>query len=153
MSASPDAGNSARLLIGTDDRVQSIVRNAIELHTAAPAAMLLVLVGADAMFSFKPRPSTILIPGMPVGVIACVPQLDEFGIASRLASTLGLPGCHDGSVVELAELWLESYRREQPPLTMELLVSAAEETLRGAQELGLRLKLPVRVIATQGTSS
>src|SRR5690606_24671811 len=123
-----DAGISTRLLIGTDDRVQPIVRSALDLQSAAPTAMLLVLVGADAMFSFKPRPSTILIPGMPDGVIACVPQLDEFGVASRLASSLGLPGCHDGSVVELAELWLTSYMHEQPAVKMEILVSATEET-------------------------
>lgn len=152
MNTAPDAGHSARLLIGTDDRIQSIVRSALDLQGASPATMLLVLVGADARFSFKPRPSTILIPGMPEGVIACVPQLDEFGVASRLASPLGLPGCHDGPVVELAELWLTAYVSQQPTVTMEILVSATEETTRGVADLGQRLRLPVRVIAGQETS-
>jgi dihydroorotate dehydrogenase electron transfer subunit len=112
----------------------------------APTALLLVLLGADTTFSFKPRPSTILVPCIPAGVIACVPQLDEFGIASRLASPLGLPGCHDGSVIELAELWLTSYLRERPVVKMEMLVNAAEDIARGVEELGRRLELPVRSI-------
>lgn len=135
--------SSAHLLIATDVGVQTIVRTALELSSVEPLAVLLVLVGADAAFGFKPRPSTILVPGMPDGVIACVPQLDEFGVASRLASPLGLPGCYDGSPVELAELWLTSPAR---PGQSEILVCAAEETVQAVEDLGRRLGLPVSVI-------
>ena len=145
MNASPDAGWPGRLLIATDEGFQAIVRTAIELSSAAPATLLLVLVGADAAFPFKPRPSTILVPGMPDGVIACVPQLDEFGIASRLASTLGLPGCYDGSVVELAEVWLKSHEPARLA-KIEIQVCAGAETMRGMEDLGRRLGLPVGVI-------
>jgi dihydroorotate dehydrogenase electron transfer subunit len=37
-----------------------------------------------------------------------MPLLEEWGIASRLASPLGLPGCFDGPVTALADLWLGS---------------------------------------------
>lgn len=151
MSASPDAGYSARLLIATGEGVQPIIHAALELRGAEPATVLLVLIGADAAFPFKPRPSTILVPGMPDGVIACVPQLDEFGVASRLASPLGLPGCYDGTVVELAELWLSSYEPVEHA-KIEIQFSAGEETAGAIEDLGRRLGLHVGVIPAQGTS-
>src|SRR5579859_3685046 len=72
------------------------------------AKRLLVLLGSETPFPFRPRPSVIVVPGIPAGVIACMPLLEEWGIASRLASTLDLPGCFDGSVTALAEAWLGS---------------------------------------------
>ena len=97
-----------RLLIGTDSEYAAVIHAANEMHQADQRSPLLVLIGSDGAFSFKPRPSTILVPNMPVGVIAAVPVLEEFGIASRLASEAGLPGCYDGPVNELAELWLQA---------------------------------------------
>jgi dihydroorotate dehydrogenase electron transfer subunit len=67
-----------------------------------------VLLGSDAPFPFRPRPSVIVVPGIPTGVIACMPLLEEWGIASRLASTADLPGCFEGTVTELADAWLSS---------------------------------------------
>jgi dihydroorotate dehydrogenase electron transfer subunit len=97
-----------RLLIGTDSEQAAVIRTANEMHRSDPSTPLLVLIGSAGAFSFKPRPSTILVPGMLPGVIAAVPSLEEFGIASRLASEIGLPGCYDGTVNELAERWLEA---------------------------------------------
>jgi dihydroorotate dehydrogenase electron transfer subunit len=48
------------------------------------------------------------VPGIPIGVIACMPLLEEWGIASRLASTSDLPGCFDGTVTALADAWLST---------------------------------------------
>jgi dihydroorotate dehydrogenase electron transfer subunit len=68
----------------------------------------LVLLGSDSPFPFRPRPSVIVVPGIPTGVIACMPLLEEWGIASRLANTADLPGCFEGSVTDLAAAWLSS---------------------------------------------
>jgi hypothetical protein len=68
----------------------------------------LVLLGSDTPFPFRPRPSVIVVPGIPTGVIACMPLLEEWGIASRLASTADLPGCFEGTVTDLADAWLSS---------------------------------------------
>jgi dihydroorotate dehydrogenase electron transfer subunit len=68
----------------------------------------LVLLGSDTPFPFRPRPSVIVVPGIPTGVIACMPLLEEWGIASRLASTADLPGCFEGLVTALADAWLSS---------------------------------------------
>ena len=37
-----------------------------------------------------------------------MPMLDEWGVASRLASKSDFPGCFDGFVTELADAWLAS---------------------------------------------
>ena len=77
--------------------------------TAAPSLWTpLVLLGSDTPFPFRPRPSVIVVPGIPTGVIACMPLLEEWGIASRLASTADLPGCFEGTVTDLADAWLSS---------------------------------------------
>lgn len=134
-----------RLLIGTDSQQAAVIRAANEMHQSDPARPLLVLLGSASSFSFKPRPSTILVPDMLAGVIAAVPSLEEFGIASRLASEIGLPGCYDGTVLELAEEWLQAI---EPPLQaqMSITVVGPDDLARSAHDVGRRLGLPVRVI-------
>jgi len=68
----------------------------------------LVLMGSEIEFPFRARPSQILVAGMPPEVIGCMPLLDDWGIASRLASFGGFPGCFPGFVTDLAARWLES---------------------------------------------
>jgi dihydroorotate dehydrogenase electron transfer subunit len=68
----------------------------------------LVLMGSEIPFPFRTRPSSILVAGMPVGCIACMPLLEEWGIASRLATKAGFAGCYEGFVTELADEWLSS---------------------------------------------
>ena len=131
-----------RLLIGTDPEQAAVIRAANEFHQSDPNTPLLVLIGSAGSFSFKPRPSTILVPGMLTGVIAAVPSLEEFGIASRLASEMGLPGCYDGTVLALAEEWLQAIEaalRAQ----MSITVVGSEDLTRSAQDIGQRFGLPV----------
>jgi dihydroorotate dehydrogenase electron transfer subunit len=66
----------------------------------------LVLMGSEIPFPFRSRPSTILVPGIPDGTIACMPLLDGWGVPSRLASLAGFPGCFHGYVTQLADAWL-----------------------------------------------
>jgi dihydroorotate dehydrogenase electron transfer subunit len=66
----------------------------------------LVLMGSEIPFPFRTRPSRIVVPGIPAGAIACMPLLDEWNVASGLASRSDLPGCFDGFVTELADAWL-----------------------------------------------
>ncbi|MET0534907.1 MAG: hypothetical protein ABW171_11835 [Steroidobacter sp.] len=124
------------LLIANEAGYDSVVRSAMAM-TSEPSSGVLVLFSAVAEFSFRPRPSTILVPHMPPGVIACVPALEEFGVASRLASTLGLPGCFDGTVIELAELWLGALA---PGELREVHITASgdDELLREVEQLKRR---------------
>jgi dihydroorotate dehydrogenase electron transfer subunit len=68
----------------------------------------LVLMGSEIPFPFRSRPSTIVVPGIPDGVIAAMPLLDGWSIPSRLASKSGFPGCFNGFVTELADVWLQT---------------------------------------------
>jgi dihydroorotate dehydrogenase electron transfer subunit len=68
----------------------------------------LVLMGSEIPFPFRAKPSTILVPGIPEGTIACMPMLDEWGIPSRLASLQDYPGCFTGYVTDLAVAWLSA---------------------------------------------
>ncbi len=73
----------------------------------------LVLMGSEIPFPFRARPSTLLVPGIPAGVIACMPLLEDWGIASRLASFADFPGCFHGYVTSLASTWLATLARAE----------------------------------------
>jgi dihydroorotate dehydrogenase electron transfer subunit len=81
------------------------------LARAAEGFRALAIFGSELPFPFRARPSTILVPGMPDGVIAAMPLLEEWGIASRLTSLSGFPGCHEGYVTDLARHWLAALDR------------------------------------------
>lgn len=129
------SGARIDLLIAASAGYDEIVRAAMALSTDRA----LVLFGAET-FAFRPRPSTILVPHMPAGVIACVPALEEFGIASRLASPSGLPGCFDGTVTELAEQWLNAL---EPETLREIHITASgdAELLSEVEQLGRRFNV------------
>ena len=67
-----------------------------------------VILGSEVPFPFDARPSQIMMDGIPDGVIASMPLLDDWGIPCRLASLQGYAGCHDGYVTDLARSWLNS---------------------------------------------
>jgi len=70
-------------------------------------------MGSEVPFPFSERPSQIMVPGIPDGVIAAMPLLDDWGIPSRLASLQGYAGCYDGYITDLARRWLDELDEEQ----------------------------------------
>jgi dihydroorotate dehydrogenase electron transfer subunit len=84
------------------------------------------------------------VPGMPDGAIACMPLLDEWGVASRLASQAGYAGCFDGYVTELAARWLESLA---PTAHAEVAIYACGPTpmLAAVARLAREHSLPCQV--------
>jgi dihydroorotate dehydrogenase electron transfer subunit len=110
----PHAERPRTLLIGGGVGIPPMVFLAERLRERADAKWLpLVLMGSEIPFPFRTRPSQILVAGIPAGAIACMPVLDEWGIASRLASKSDFPGCFDGFVTELADAWLATLAPEQ----------------------------------------
>jgi len=67
-------------------------------------ASTLALYQLDASVPFRPRPSRFLLDGMPDGVIAAIPLLEDWGIPSRLCHNQGHAGCFEGSLSELVAL-------------------------------------------------
>ncbi len=103
----PDTARPRTLLIGGGVGIPPMVFLAETLKARRDAPWQpLVLMGSEIEFPFRARPSRILLPGMPADVIACMPLLDDWGVASRLATLSGFAGCFGGYVTELAAHWL-----------------------------------------------
>jgi len=104
----------------------------------------LVLMGSEIPFPFRARPSTLLIPAMPAGVIAGMPLLEDWGVPSRLASLAGFPGCYEGYVTALAEVWLAAL---EPQALGETAIYACGPTpmLKAVAGLARRYGVPAQV--------
>ena len=102
----PDPARALTLLLGGGVGIPPMVFLADRLRREEDFSPFVVM-GSEVPFPFPTRPSQILVPGLPDGVIACMPLLEDWGIASRLASLQGYPGCHDGYVTDLARCWLQ----------------------------------------------
>ncbi len=101
----PDPERPRRVLIGGGVGMPPMIFLAETLKEAAGETF--VILGSEVPFPFLPRPSALLVPGLPDSVIGAMPLLEDWGIASRLASLQGFAGCHQGYVTDLARTWLE----------------------------------------------
>lgn len=104
----------------------------------------LVLMGSEVPFPFRTRPSATVIAGMPVGTIACMPLLEEWGVPSRLASRSDFAGCFPGFVTELAAEWLGSLG-EKELAEVEIFSCGPTPMLKATAALARRLQLPCQV--------
>ena len=105
----PDPARPRALLIGGGVGMPPMVYLAETLRERAHEGYKpLALLGSEIPFPFKSRPSTLLVPGIPDGVIASHPLLEFWGVPSRLATLAGYAGCFHGYVTELASVWLAS---------------------------------------------
>jgi len=103
-----------------------------------------VVMGSEVPFPFRMQPSRILVAGMPEGVIAANPLLEDWGIASRLASRQGYAGCFEGLVTELAARWIDALgtgAREE----IEIFACGPTPMLKAVQALAARYALPAQL--------
>jgi dihydroorotate dehydrogenase electron transfer subunit len=103
-----------------------------------------VILGSEVPFPFTQRPSQIMVPGLPDAVIAAMPLLDDWGIASRLASLQGYPGCHEGYVTDLARAWLHTLDKEALQ-QVEIFSCGPHPMLEAVVRLAREFNLPVQV--------
>jgi dihydroorotate dehydrogenase electron transfer subunit len=103
----------------------------------------LVLMGSEVPFPFQSRPSQIMVPGLPAPVIAAMPLLEDWGIASRLASAHGYPGCFEGFVTDLAAQWIEhsGVARDE----IEIFACGPTPMLKAVQALARRVAVPAEI--------
>ncbi len=99
------------LLLGGGAGIPPMIFLADELRKK-PGVNPLVIMGSEIPFPFTARPSKVLVRGVPDGVIAAMPLLDDWGVASRLASRQDYRGCFQGYPHELAEHWFTSLDEE-----------------------------------------
>ncbi len=104
----------------------------------------LALMGSEVPFPFKTQPSRILVPGMPDGVIASMPLLEDWGIPSRLASLQGYTGCFDGYITDLARAWLNELSAAQRA-EVEVFACGPHPMLAATAKLAREFDLPCQV--------
>ncbi|MGI9245262.1 MAG: dihydroorotate dehydrogenase electron transfer subunit [Steroidobacteraceae bacterium] len=143
-AADPDRPRT--LLVGGGVGIPPMVFLAESLRARAAEAAWqpLVLMGSEIEFPFSARPSKILLPDMTPEAIACMPLLDDWGIASRLATLAGFPGCFHGYVTDLAARWLESL--DAPALQqVELFACGPTPMLQATSRVARRFGVPCQV--------
>lgn len=138
----PSPGRRRPLLIGGGVGIPPMVFLAEALAERGGAP--LVLMGSEIPFPFAPADSRLPVPGLPAGVIAAMPLMENLGVPSRLASGAGFTGCYLGFVTELAREWLraldEEARRE-----VEIFACGPTPMLRAAATLAQDFGLPCQV--------
>ena len=108
----PDPGRPAILALGGGVGIPPIYFLAEQLRDHV-GVELLVLMGSEVPFPFELGQSSRVVAGIPGDVAATVAELEEWGIASRLASNAGYAGCYEGYVTELARGWLAALPLER----------------------------------------
>lgn len=132
------------LLIGGGVGIPPMVFLAEHVMKQVPAVQPFVIMGSEIPFPFNPRPSTIMVRGLPGAALACMPLLEDWGIPSRLASRQGYSGCHNGFVTDLARLWLaglDAGQREQ----VEIFSCGPTPMLQAVAGLAREFSLPCQV--------
>lgn len=132
------------LLIGGGVGIPPMVFLAEHIKNTTRDLNPLVIMGSEIPFPFNSRPSQIMLHEMPSAVIACMPLLDDWGIASRLTSLRDYPGCFNGYVTDLARAWLDKLdddRRQE----IELFSCGPTPMLKAVTRLAGEYDLPCQV--------
>jgi dihydroorotate dehydrogenase electron transfer subunit len=103
-----------------------------------------VVLGSEVPFPFRARPSQFVLPGIPEGVIAAMPLLEDWGIPSRLASQRDFAGCHQGYVTDLARRWLDGLS-EQERAEVGIYACGPHPMLEAVVAVARDYALPVQV--------
>lgn len=133
-----------RLLLGGGVGIPPMVFLADRLRATGEAARTRAILGSEVPFPFRPRPSAILWPGLPDGVIASMPLLEDWGIACRLTSRAGMSGAHDGFVTDLARIWLAGLEADLL-LEVEIFACGPHPMLEACAHLAAQFGVPCQL--------
>ena len=132
------------LLIGGGVGLPPMIYLAEHMKKFHKSCKPLVIAGSEIPFPFKLTPSKILVNGMPEGVIASMPLLEDWGIPCRLTSQQGYTGCFQGFVTDLARLWLSSLGKEVLG-EIEIFSCGPTPMLKAVADLAHEFNLPCQV--------
>ncbi len=104
----------------------------------------LVFMGSEIPFPFKVQPSKILLDELPNNVIASMTLLDDLDIPSRLTSKQGYPGCFDGYIHELAQIWLDNLSTDIYS-DIEIFACGPTAMLKAVAKLSQQYALPCQL--------
>ncbi len=131
------------LLIGGGVGIPPMLFLAEHMRASSAATQPLVLMGSEVPFPFRARPSTLMVPGVPPAVIAAMPLLEDWHIASRLASLAGFAGCYEGYVTDLARQWIAT--SGVPHDDIEIFACGPTPMLRAVTKLAAEFALPCQI--------
>lgn len=140
----PDPERKRPLLIGGGVGMPPMVFLAETLQARFPGHQPLVIMGSEIPFPFAEARSAAAVPGIPARTNACMPLLEEWGVANRLASLQGYEGCFKGYVTDLARAWLthlEPRDRQQ----VQVFACGPTPMLEAVAALARELELPCQV--------
>ena len=141
----PRAERPRTLLLGGGVGIPPMVFLAETLVArAAEGFRPFAIFGSEIPFPFRARPSQLIVPGMPEGVIATMPLLEAWGVPCRLTSKAGFPGCHDGYVTDLGRAWLKTLDAAARA-EVELFACGPTPMLRAVAALAAEFDLPCQV--------
>jgi len=103
----PTPGRRRPLLIGGGVGMPPMIFLADHLRRSGDTRPLAIL-GSEVPFPFDAVPSALEVEGVGAEVNLASPLLEQWGVASRLASQQGYAGCHQGFVTDLARRWLDA---------------------------------------------
>lgn len=141
---SPDPSRPRPLLIGGGVGVPPMVFLAEALAQQHPQHEPLAIMGSEIPFPFASARSSIPVTGVHGEVDACMPLLEEWGIASRLASLQGYPHCFKGYVTDLARGWLSALS-ENEIRQVQVFACGPTPMLRAVAALAREFNLPCQV--------
>ncbi len=139
----PHPERSRPLLIGGGVGMPPMLFIADSLHSN-PDYRPFVILGSEVPFPFQATPSQMMIPGIPEGVIATMPLLEDWGIPARLASLQGYPGTHEGYVTDLARHWIDALSEEERD-QVEIFSCGPHPMLEAVSTLAREYNLPCQV--------
>ena len=132
------------LLIGGGVGMPPMVFVADTIRQQQPEFSPFVILGSEVPFPFAARPSEFMIPGIPAGVVATMPLLEDWYIPCRLTSTQGYAGCFEGYVTDLARLWLDALPDEHRQ-QVEVFACGPHPMLEAVAALARDYGLPCQV--------
>jgi dihydroorotate dehydrogenase electron transfer subunit len=132
------------LLIGGGVGIPPMVFLAEHIRATARDIKPFIIMGSEVPFPFSTKPSQIMLDGLPDGVIASMPLLEDWGIPSRLTSLQGYSGCYDGYVTGLASYWLDSLDKETLN-EVEIFSCGPTSMLRAVSQMAHRYGLACQV--------
>ena len=141
----PDPERPRALLIGGGVGIPPMVFLS-EAHRNDPTETWdpLVLMGSEIPFPFDTQPARIAVDGIGASATHAICELEEQGIANRLASASGIDGCFDGYVTDLAAQWLDSLSADERE---QVCIYACGPTpmLEAAARVAQRFNVPAQV--------
>ena len=132
------------LLIGGGVGMPPMIFVADAIRQNKPEYIPFAILGSEVPFPFTAKPSEFIVPGMPEGVTATLPLLEEWNTPCRLTSTQGYSGCYEGYVTDLARLWLDALTEPQRN-QVEIFSCGPHPMLEAVAQLAKEYDLPCQV--------